>query len=106
MNLYMGSTQRHGWLTCPACGYRVDASSFVGEEADDDHVPPVDGDLSVCMACASVNVYAFGATCLRSPTADERAAFSAELEVNAAVQSVIEAKDRYSRTWPKGPGPI
>ena len=89
---------RHGWLTCPACGYRMDGST----ELDGHKAPPKDGDWSVCIACATVNIYANNATVLRPPTVEERDEYVRAPSVQAAVQAVIEVRDR-AESWPKGP---
>lgn len=92
---------RHSNMTCPACGYVMDASSTVHGE-NQAEAAPTDGDWSICIACGAVNVYTNGATGLRPPTAEERNEFNADPDVREAVRRVIEAKDQWSSTWPKG----
>jgi hypothetical protein len=90
-------------MSCPACGYRVDAATSIDREADPNQNLPVDGNLAVCLACASVNVYINGATTLRLPTVDERAEFMTDPGVVGSVRAVLNAKDQHARTWPIGP---
>lgn len=99
--LGLGSEYRLDMMACPACGYSVDATAFVGEDGKDDHVPPMDGNVSVCIACASFSVFADGATRLRLPTVEERGEISREPAAQVAAQSIIELRDRRP-SWPRG----
>ena len=95
-----GTTHAHAWLSCPVCGYRVDAARpLTGRAA------PADGDAALCLACASVNIYvvAAGATALRLPTLEERTEFARDPAVQDATQHLIEVRDRRRATWPRGP---
>jgi len=93
-------TYRHLELTCPVCGYKIDSASYAGAPDRDNHVPPVDDDQSVCLACSSINVFTLRGTALRLPTADERAEFARNPEIQRVVQALITAKDR-SDSWPR-----
>ena len=95
-----GRTHKHAPLSCPVCGYRVDAAApMTGTRA------PKDGDAALCLACASVNIYvvAAGATALRVPTLEERAEFARDPAVQEATQRLIEVRDRARASWPRGP---
>ena len=91
-----------GWLNCPACGYRMDASAPVANTPAD--AQPSDGDSTICIACASIGIYAFGTAALRLPTVEERGELMAEPDVRAAVDRVVEARLNWGKGWPKGPG--
>ena len=93
-------TYRHLELACPVCGYKADSASYAGVPRQNDHKPPADEDRSVCIACASINIFALGGTALRLPTADERAETARNPQVQRLVQVLITAKDR-SDSWPR-----
>ena len=94
-------TYRKPGVTCPACGYASDSATYLTPKHSDDPVPPADDDLSICLACASVNVFTFNGSALRLPTADERSEFARNAEIQRAVQILITTRDR-SSSWPKG----
>ena len=54
-------------ISCPSCGAKVDG--FTGVEKDAQK--PSDGDLSICMYCASIGKYADNLTQIRLITAEE-----------------------------------
>lgn len=97
----MGSEYRFDMMACPTCGYLVDATSFVGEDGTDDHVPPMDGNVSICLACASISIFTDGVTRLRLPTVEERGEIVREPAVQVAAQAIIELRDRRPG-WPRG----
>jgi hypothetical protein len=88
-------------VPCPICGYVLDESTFLGPERAE-RAAPVDGDVSVCLACASASFYTAGASSLRPPTADERAELARDPFFQRAIEALIDARER-SASWPKGP---
>lgn len=51
-------TVRHDVLTCPSCGYRMDASTQV--DAPSSGTAPSPGDLTVCFSCGAMLTYGEG----------------------------------------------
>lgn len=86
--------------TCPTCGYRMDAHSAVGTE----DATPTDGNLSVCIACGSLAIYAsvLGTLTLRQPTAEEREEALQDPTLLAAMFAQRQARAE-NPDWPKGP---
>jgi len=66
-----------------------------------DHSPR-DGDASLCLACATVNVYANDTSALRPPTVEERDEFTSDPQIQSATRSLLDVKERKAGSWPKG----
>jgi hypothetical protein len=51
----LGKTTRHGWITCPACSYRMDCSTPLEGNAT-----PKPGDFTLCISCGELLQYGKG----------------------------------------------
>lgn len=84
----MAETFLAAGTACSTCGYPIDAtSSLEGDRA------PVDGDLSICLACGDVGIFVVGAfgTTIREATPAEKdeARGSAVVRQVQAVRAVV-----------------
>lgn len=80
---------------CPACGHKIDRASSM------DDATPSAGDISICIRCAAVNLFA-GDLTLRRPTADELDALKRS-ESWPDIQRHVHALLRVKRTPAGGP---
>jgi len=76
---------------CPYCGHFVDRASGVGHSS-----VPVPGDVTVCIRCGRVAVFAFDGS-LRVPEPDEQQEIDAHAELQrvvAMVKSLARSEER------------
>jgi len=99
--MIFGKDHRHPRLSCPACGYRCDTSSQISPDGELSGHAPADGSASICLACATINIYCNDATSLRPPTVEERGELTQNAHVQGVVQALLKVKDG-RRNWPKG----
>lgn len=91
---------RHEPSPCLICGTVMDAAT----PTDESHKAlPAKNDVSLCFVCASLAIYTGVGHEKRFPTADERAELAGNLEVQHAVQTLIDMRDK-DKDWPKPPG--
>lgn len=88
-------------VSCPTCGYRMDAHSAVGTE----DATPKPGDRSVCLACGALAIYhqVLGSLVLRLPTHDETEESLGDPTVVGAMFAHRQARATYAGEWPRGP---
>jgi hypothetical protein len=91
-------TEIHG--PCWSCGYTHDATSAL----DGDNAIPEPGDVSVCLACGEVAIFAviMGRLGTREPTRAEREDANHNRGVVTARLIQREARER-DPAWPHGP---
>lgn len=88
-----------GPTPCPACGYLTTEVTGVGRGVGR---TPKDGDVSVCLACGALGIFAAGGTALRDATPEEKAEIIVDVEVAHVVAAVLMLKGR-DPEWPVGP---
>lgn len=77
--------------SCPSCSIAMDAvSSFEGTGCPDP------GDITICIRCAAVGVFTEDMG-VRLPSADEKAVYMADPNVQRAVSAVLEVNQRRGR---------
>lgn len=93
----MSATMPQGGIPCQRCGYRFDATTCTTDAA----LLPADGDLSICLACGELAIFAEGpdGLTLRPATADERADALCDDSIVRVLLARQEAADA-SADWP------
>lgn len=77
--------------SCWKCGTRVDALAPTTFH-ENPHEVPRPGDVSICIYCAALNVFAVDLS-LRQPEPNEIEFYLSNPEVRAAIKAVIDARD-------------
>lgn len=92
-------------VSCPNCGYATDAHAITDPARPDEL--PTDGDVSLCLACASPSIFTNHVTALRPPTSAELAELRVDSGIEQAIGGLVTARERALAAglgWPVGPG--
>lgn len=104
------SDQNHRTIEtkCLGCGATIDAGTQIVREGDED-VAPSEGDVTICLHCGHVMIYADDHGRLRNPTDDELAELAADEAIvkfnnfRGPVLNAFEAEQKRLKALPEPP---